>query len=86
MTRSKVCTKISSNGGQTSYVVKSMGINVIQIFGEGRKIGKVSPEYIIGGYSGILCEAKSQCLQEDPFVFFILPIEMACFFLLKMFR
>ncbi len=71
MTRFNVCTTNSSDGGQTSYSVKGMGNNMTQIFGEGQKIGKVSPEYISGGYLAILCEVKSQCLQEDPSICFI---------------
>lgn len=82
MTRTNVTTSNSSDGGRTSYTVKSMGINVTQIFGEdlkidkhhvgdGQNIGEVFPEYINGKYLAILCEVKSQCLQEDPSICFI---------------
>jgi hypothetical protein len=71
MSRSNICRTNSSDGGQTCYTVKSMGINVKQIIKEGQKIVNISPENVTDGFVAILCEANSQCLHEDPSICFI---------------
>lgn len=71
MTRYNICKTNNSDGGLTSYAVKNMGNNVKHLFVEGQNIIKVSPRYITGGYLAVLCEAKAQCLQEDPSICFI---------------